>query len=158
MSTQVLSCAQHLVHQSMDNLDRGQHVKSWALTVPARAAFACAAVISAVETPFAMLGVLFQSLQFVFTWGRSSIDLENSLQNLDLTINQSLNATIGALISPQLGSFLHTNRAKIFESMLITMSVAAVAFAAIKIAPKIAPNLIFLSSEGDWTFGWTWWR
>lgn len=158
MSTVMLNYAHHLVDQSICELDNNQFLKSWALTVPARAAFACQGVVNAVELPFTMLGVLFRSLQFIYTFGRSSLALQNSLTNLDLTANRLLNSTIGALISPQLGSNFDKQGVRTFEGLLTAITIGAIAYAIIINAPQIGPNMIFVSPDGYWTFGWTWWQ
>ena len=154
MSTSCVLCAQNLVRQSQDELDRNNILESWALTVPARVVYACAAIINVVELPFATLAVLFHSLQFIVAWGRHDVYLQESLIDLDLTINHFFCSTMGALISTQLGSWLHANDIRPFEWMLGLSAAAAFTVAAVQVIVKTAPNMIFISSRGDWTFGW----
>jgi|GEM_PF-2811405 len=154
MTTCFYNHAQSLVNQSIDDLNQGFFLTSWAKTIPARAAFACDSVVKAVELPFAMLGVFFQTIGLFFTWGQNGDTWQNSVARLDITVNQLLNSAIGAVISTQLGSYLHSEGFPSFECIAIAGLVSAM-------APYILANLpdqIYITSQGDWIFGWTWWR
>jgi hypothetical protein len=88
MTTCFYNYAQSLVGQSIDDLNRGRFLSSWAKTVPARGAFACDAVEKAVELPFAMLGAFFQTIGLFFTWGQNGDAWQNSVTRIDTTMNQ----------------------------------------------------------------------
>ncbi|MBF8263839.1 MAG: hypothetical protein HW387_1504 [Parachlamydiales bacterium] len=130
--------ANHIVNQTLADLNGENYFKSWALTVPARILYAIDAVIRVVSTALAMLSLVLSCIESFATWNLAPC--KQSWQRLDLAVNQFINSTIG-IVCTHLGYWLHTQDERPLERMLQTVA-------------YIFPKWLGLSSNGLIVVGW----
>ena len=142
MTTYFLSAAQSCVHKSIEDVEGGHYLKSWARMVPARLSFLADAVVHAAILPFMLIAFIFAACEMVFTWGQRSAAFWEGVSSLDDTVNRLFASLLGALVSTQWGDQLHREHAKPFEWILGAIALAS-------------PNLVFYSPKNGWGFGWS---
>ena len=90
--------ANDLMAKSWDRWKAGLTGESWGYTIPARLAYLCDAIVSLVAMPFAIIALVFGSLQAFFTWNSEPFVITKAFL-YDKTNHFFLSA-FGSIISP----------------------------------------------------------
>lgn len=97
-----LDSAHKAVEESFKAHEAGQHVRSWALTGPARVFFGLDAVTQVASAAMAAVWATCGVPGAVFTWGKNTSLLRGSLTDLDQSAGRVMCGATGAVVSPSL--------------------------------------------------------
>ena len=107
-----------------------QHLKSWAITVPARVNYVADAVANAAMAPFNLLKALYGTVIAIVTWGHDTTVLNMALKDFKENVDHFLISSIGVFFT-KAGVDLRKNK-NFGAELLGVLMISIVGLSAIK--------------------------
>lgn len=148
-----LNSAHQSLRESWDANERKEYLLSWSKTVPARFYYLTDAIVNAGALPLYSIGVGYGVGETVFTWGKETLCLTESLKGIDNSLSRVFFGSVGAVVSPAAAEALEVDSA--LKVVATAALISAVGLGAIYIASHIRlPNLLLYNQQSGFTWGW----
>jgi hypothetical protein len=148
-----LSAAHRALQDSYESNERGEYLSAWCKTMPARLNYLMDAGINATAVPFYGIGAAYGAGEALFTWGRETTYLTESLKGIDNSLSRVLFGSFGATVSPAVSRAFEVDSA--IEFIATAILVAAVTTGIFLVASMLRlPNLVLYNAQTGFTWGW----
>ncbi len=154
MISKVYLCAAHrALRDSYESSERGEYLSAWSKAMPARLNYLMDAGINAAAMPFYGIGAAYGAAEALFTWGRETTYLTESLKGIDNSLSRVIFGSFGAIVSPAVSRAFEVDSAVEFVATAIL--VAAVTAGVLFVASRLRlPNLVLYNAQTGFTWGW----
>lgn len=148
-----LSAAHRALRDSYESSERGDYLSAWSNTMPARLNYLMDTVINAAAVPFYGIGAGYGAAEALFTWGRETAYLTESLKGIDNSLSRAIFGSFGAIVSPAASRAFEVDSSVEFvaTAILVTAVTAGILFVASNFR---LPNFVLYNAQTGFTWGW----
>ena len=150
-----LNSAHQSLRESWQANARGDHLSSWGKTVPARLYYLTDALVNAGALPFYSLGAGCGAVECIYTWGRETSYLTESLKGIDNSLSRVFFGSVGAVVSPAAAQACEVDSA--LKVVATAAVVSAIGLGVFFVASHARlPNFVMYNAQTGFTWGWHW--
>lgn len=150
-----LNGAHQSLRESWQANARGEYLYSWGKTAPARLYYLTDALVNAGALPFYSLGAGYGVAEVIYTWGKETSHLTESLKGIDNSLSRVFFGSVGAVVFPAAAQACEVDSA--LKVVATAAVVSAIGLGVFLVANHFRlPNFVMYNAASGFTWGWHW--